>query len=140
MSATVFAPPPPRALAFKIAWHRTEYAGGVIDVDTLYGLAIDIAEGMAHIHAAGLVHNDLKPGNVLVARGDTSPALTAKVRAGPCSAVPLPVWSAFVLAHPPQQRTPHPPASLSHVVNMRGLRCSASRSARPGSKSICALN
>jgi serine/threonine protein kinase len=64
----------------QIAGRRSEYASGVVDVETLYRLAIGVAQGMAHIHAVGLTHNDLKPGNVLVARGEGSTTLTAKVR------------------------------------------------------------
>jgi serine/threonine protein kinase len=37
------------------------------------GLRRDLAEGIAHLHGCRLIHCDLKPDNVLVARGDKGP-------------------------------------------------------------------
>jgi len=43
---------------------------GPLPVDRAVGFAIQLAEALAYAHVHGVVHRDVKPGNVLVAGGD----------------------------------------------------------------------
>ncbi|GAB1332245.1 bifunctional serine/threonine-protein kinase/ABC transporter substrate-binding protein [Streptomyces sennicomposti] len=57
--ATAFVPGP--SLAETVAEH------GPLPADTVRALGARLAEALAAVHAAGLVHRDIKPGNVLLA-------------------------------------------------------------------------
>ncbi|MEW2297246.1 ABC transporter substrate-binding protein [Streptomyces sp. NPDC006743] len=57
--ATAFVPGP--SLAETVAEH------GPLPPDTVRALGARLAEALAAVHAAGLVHRDIKPGNVLLA-------------------------------------------------------------------------
>ena len=58
--ATAYVPGP--SLAEAVRDH------GPLPVDSVLALAAGMAEGLAAIHAAGVVHRDLKPSNVLLGR------------------------------------------------------------------------
>lgn len=47
--------------------HRIDY-GGALHVDDAVALAADLADTLAQVHAAGVLHRDLKPDNVLLTR------------------------------------------------------------------------
>jgi len=39
---------------------------GALPADTVLGLALDVAAALQHIHGQGLIHRDVKPGNILL--------------------------------------------------------------------------
>jgi serine/threonine protein kinase len=44
----------------------------------LLGILVDVAEGLCYLHESGVVHGDLKPGNVLL-KAASQGRLTAKL-------------------------------------------------------------
>ena len=54
---------------------KREAAGRPFTESDLLGLAIPLAQGLAHIHRAGVIHRDIKPANILVRQSDQRPVL-----------------------------------------------------------------
>ena len=58
----------------QVLWER-EAAGQPFTESDLLAIAVPLAEGLAHIHKAGVIHRDIKPANILVRRADRQPVL-----------------------------------------------------------------
>ena len=54
---------------------KRESTGRPFTEADLLGIAIPLAEGLAHIHRAGVIHRDIKPANILVRSTDQQPVL-----------------------------------------------------------------
>ena len=54
---------------------QREAAGQPFTESDLLAIGIPLAEGLAHIHRAGVIHQDIKPANILVRRSDQQPVL-----------------------------------------------------------------
>ena len=54
---------------------QREAAGTPFTESDLLAIAIPLAEGLAHIHRAGVIHRDIKPANILVRSSDRRPVL-----------------------------------------------------------------
>ena len=54
---------------------QREAAGKPFTETDLLAIAIPLAQGLAHIHRAGVIHRDIKPANILVRRSDQQPVL-----------------------------------------------------------------
>ena len=54
---------------------KREAAGQPFTESDLLAIAVPLAEGLAHIHRAGVIHRDIKPSNILVRRADQRPVL-----------------------------------------------------------------
>ena len=52
-----------------------EAAGQPFRESDLLAIAKPLAEGLAHVHRAGVIHRDIKPSNILVRRSDGQPVL-----------------------------------------------------------------
>ena len=58
----------------QVLWER-EATGQPFTESDLLAVAVPLAEGLAHIHRAGVIHRDIKPANILVRRADRQPVL-----------------------------------------------------------------
>lgn len=76
-------------------WMTARHAGGGIALEHRLGLVAQIAETLGELHAAGVVHQDLKPGNVFVSPDSSLPEgwRTALADLGGGHASPLPQQS-----------------------------------------------
>lgn len=54
---------------------RREAAGRPFEEADLLAVAVPLAEGLGHVHRAGLLHRDIKPANILIRRTDERPVL-----------------------------------------------------------------
>ena len=54
---------------------QREAAGKPFTESDLLAVAIPLAQGLAHIHRAGVIHRDIKPANILVRISDQQPVL-----------------------------------------------------------------
>ena len=54
---------------------QRESAGRPFTESDLLDIAMPLAEGLAHIHQAGVIHRDIKPANILVRKSDQRPVL-----------------------------------------------------------------
>ena len=54
---------------------QREGAGEPFTESDLLAIAIPLAQGLAHIHRAGVIHRDIKPANILVRSSDQRPVL-----------------------------------------------------------------
>ena len=54
---------------------KREAAGQPFTESDLLAIAVPLAQGLAHIHRAGVIHRDIKPANILVRRTDHQPVL-----------------------------------------------------------------
>ena len=54
---------------------QRESAGMPFTETDLLAVAIPLAQGLVHIHRAGVIHRDIKPANILVRRSDQQPVL-----------------------------------------------------------------
>ena len=54
---------------------QREAAGKPFTESDLQAIAIPLAQGLAHIHRAGVIHRDIKPANILVRKSDQQPVL-----------------------------------------------------------------
>ena len=52
-----------------------EAAGQPFTESDLLAIGVPLAEGLAHIHRAGVIHRDIKPSNILIRRADHGPVL-----------------------------------------------------------------
>jgi len=77
-------PAPPFYIAYEFVPGRTFRevlrAGELPDAAAIEACA-QICEGLAHAHAAGILHRDVKPSNVLLADGDAVSVRSARLRA-----------------------------------------------------------
>ena len=62
----------------RTLWNYTISMDG-LEPEWMFDLASQIAQGLEQIHGAGIIHNDLKSGNVLLTASSASRRLTAKI-------------------------------------------------------------
>lgn len=93
-----------------------------LDAAATLALLAQVARAVAHAHACGVIHRDLKPGNVLVAADGTPRLLdfgVATLRAGPAASASSAPSPGLTPAHAaPEQLAGAPPSEAADVYSL----------------------
>jgi len=93
-----------------------------LDAAATLALVAQVARAVAHAHECGVIHRDLKPGNVLVAADGTPRLLdfgVATLRAGPAASGSSPASAGLTPAHAaPEQLAGAPPSEAADVYSL----------------------
>ena len=103
---------------------RLELSGGSLPAEEVRSIAMEVAAGLAAAHEAGIVHRDIKPGNILIEE-TTGRALVADFGLA-CTSVAKRLTSPDALAGTPQFMSPEqvqgkPVSFRSDLFSLGGL-------------------
>jgi non-specific serine/threonine protein kinase len=109
-------------------------AGGAIAAGRLLRIGSHLAAGLSHVHAAGVVHGDVTPANVLVGDGDTAVladfGLAAVEEADDLARGHTPAYAA------PERLRGGPPSAAGDVFGLGATLWAAATGAPPDAASI----